>query len=307
MSNLYAMPLDQALADTYREHLIAERNLSENSIRAYLSDLESFVTHLNALGIDEFSKLEVNHLRSWLANLHSKGAARSSITRRVVSLRAFSYWAFRNGWIARDIGQELVAPKPERILPEVIDIDSARTLLAALETRASEEQSPESIRDVAVLELLYAAGIRISELVGMNLHDVDHERQTVRVFGKGSKERVVPIGVPALRAIDRWIEVGRPRLATDQSHNSLFIGSRGKRIDQRVARSIVYEAMKAIGLELGPHALRHTAATHLLEGGADLRTVQEILGHSSLATTQIYTHVSRDRITKAYEQAHPRA
>jgi len=301
------MPLDQALADTYREHLIAERNLSENSIRAYLSDLESFVTHLNALGIDEFSKLEVNHLRSWLANLHSKGAARSSITRRVVSLRAFSYWAFRNGWIARDIGQELVAPKPERILPEVIDIDSARTLLAALETRASEEQSPESIRDVAVLELLYAAGIRISELVGMNLHDVDHERQTVRVFGKGSKERVVPIGVPALRAIDRWIEDGRPRLATDQSHNSLFIGSRGKRIDQRVARSIVYEAMKAIGLELGPHALRHTAATHLLEGGADLRTVQEILGHSSLATTQIYTHVSRDRITKAYEQAHPRA
>ena len=301
------MPLDQALADTYREHLIAERNLSENSIRAYLSDLESFVTHLNALGIDEFSKLEVNHLRSWLANLHSKGAARSSITRRVVSLLAFSFWAFRNGWIARDIGQELVAPKPERILPEVIDIDSARTLLAALETRASEEQSPESIRDVAVLELLYAAGIRISELVGMNLHDVDHERQTVRVFGKGSKERVVPIGVPALRAIDRWIEVGRPRLATDQSHNSLFIGSRGKRIDQRVARSIVYEAMKAIGLELGPHALRHTAATHLLEGGADLRTVQEILGHSSLATTQIYTHVSRDRITKAYEQAHPRA
>ena len=301
------MPLDQALADTYREHLIAERNLSENSIRAYLSDLESFVTHLNALGIDEFSKLEVNHLRSWLANLHSKGAARSSITRRVVSLLAFSFWAFRNGWIARDIGQELVAPKPERILPEVIDIDSARTLLAALETRASEEQSPESIRDVAVLELLYAAGIRISELVGMNLHDVDHERQTVRVFGKGSKERVVPIGVPALRAIDRWIEVGRLRLATDQSHNSLFIGSRGKRIDQRVARSIVYEAMKAIGLELGPHALRHTAATHLLEGGADLRTVQEILGHSSLATTQIYTHVSRDRIAKAYEQAHPRA
>ena len=301
------MPLDQALADTYREHLIAERNLSENSIRAYLSDLESFVTHLNALGIDEFSKLEVNHLRSWLANLHSKGAARSSITRRVVSLLAFSFWAFRNGWIARDIGQELVAPKPERILPEVIDIDSARTLLAALETRASEEQSPESIRDVAVLELLYAAGIRISELVGMNLHDVDHERQTVRVFGKGSKERVVPIGVPALRAIERWIEDGRPRLATDQSHNSLFIGSRGKRIDQRVARSIVYEAMKAIGLELGPHALRHTAATHLLEGGADLRTVQEILGHSSLATTQIYTHVSRDRIAKAYEQAHPRA
>lgn len=301
------MPLDQALAETYRDHLIAERNLSENSIRAYLSDLESLVMHLNALGIDEFSNLEVNHLRSWLANLHSKGAARSSITRRVVSLRAFSYWAFRNGWIARDIGQELVAPKPERSLPEVIDIESARTLIEALETRANEEKSPESIRDVAVIELLYAAGIRISELVGMNCDDVDHERQAVRVFGKGSKERVVPIGAPALRAIVRWIDVGRPQLLTDQSSRSLFIGSRGKRIDQRVARSIVYEAMRAIGLELGPHALRHTAATHLLEGGADLRTVQEILGHSSLATTQIYTHVSRDRITKAYEQAHPRA
>lgn len=301
------MTLDLLLADTYRDHLISERNLSENSVRAYLSDLDSLVNHLSVMGIEEFSELDVNHLRSWLANLHSRGAARSSITRRVVSIRAFTYWAFRNGWISRDIGQELLAPKPERNLPDVIDVEAAQTLLSAAEMRANEEKSPQSLRDLAIIELLYAAGIRIAELVGMNLDDIDLERHTVRVFGKGGKERVVPIGLPAIRAINRWISEGRTQIITNETNRSLFIGARGKRIDQRVARSIVYEAMKAIGLELGPHALRHTAATHLLEGGADLRTVQEILGHSSLATTQIYTHVSADRITKAYEQAHPRA
>lgn len=303
------MALDEKLAHSYSEHLTAERNLSENSIRAYLADLESLVQHLNQLGITEFSALTIGHIRSWLANLQTKGAARSSITRRVVSIRAFTYWAAKNGWIPSDIGGDLVAPKPQRHLPEVLDIESARLALKALEARAAEEGSAEAIRDLAIVEVLYGSGIRVSELTGLDLGDVDRERMTIRVIGKGNKERVVPIGGPALRALDRWITVGRSQLFSDVSGAALFLGSRGKRIDQRVVRTIVYQSMSALGTnqKLGPHGLRHSAATHLLEGGADLRTVQELLGHSSLATTQIYTHVSQERIKKAYEQAHPRA
>ncbi|MBU6353183.1 MAG: tyrosine recombinase XerC [Actinomycetales bacterium] len=303
------MALDEKLAHSYSEHLTAERNLSENSIRAYLADLESLVQHLNQLGITEFSALTIGHIRSWLANLQTKGAARSSITRRVVSIRAFTYWAAKNGWIPSDIGGDLVAPKPQRHLPEVLDIESARLALEALEARAAEEGSAEAIRDLAIVEVLYGSGIRVSELTGLDLGDVDRERMTIRVIGKGNKERVVPIGGPALRALDRWITVGRSQLFSDVSGAALFLGSRGKRIDQRVVRTIVYQSMSALGTnqKLGPHGLRHSAATHLLEGGADLRTVQELLGHSSLATTQIYTHVSQERIKKAYEQAHPRA
>lgn len=303
------MALDSELAKAYRSHLIAERNLSENSIRAYLADLESLLLHINKLGVSEFAELELNHIRSWLANLSTKGAARSSITRRVVSIRAFTYWGARSGWLSRDIGKDLIAPKPERSLPDVLDIESAALTIKALEVRAQEEESASSLRDLALVEVLYGSGIRISELVGLDLGDIDRQRSTIKVMGKGSKERVVPLGQPALTAVDNWINKGRAELVSEASGSALFIGSRGKRIDQRVARSVVYQAMEAIGSDkkLGPHTLRHSAATHLLEGGADLRTVQEILGHSSLATTQIYTHVSQERIKKAYEQAHPRA
>ena len=159
------------------------------------------------------------------------------------------------------------------------------------------------------METLYGSGIRVAELTGLNLEDIYRDRNTLRVIGKGNKERIVPIGNPAMRALDKWISQGRPQLTKDFKENAVFVGSRGQRIDQRVVREIVYDAMQALGSnkKMGPHALRHSAATHLLEGGADLRTVQEILGHSSLSTTQIYTHVSEERIKKAYEQAHPRA
>ena len=303
------MALDKELEEAYYAHLLNERNLSDNSIRAYIADLESLLIHVNQLGVSEFSQLTINHIRSWLANLQSRGSARSSITRRVVSIRAFTYWGARNGWLEADIGRDLVAPKPERHLPEVLDIERASMALEALHLRASEEPSPLAIRDVAIVETLYGSGIRVSELTGLNLDDVDRERSTLRVIGKGNKERVVPIGNPAMRALDRWISEGRPELSSDATQRALFLGSRGKRIDQRVVRDVVYDATETVGAEkrLGPHALRHSAATHLLEGGADLRTVQEILGHSSLSTTQIYTHVSEERIKKAYEQAHPRA
>lgn len=303
------MALDQELEAAYRTHLINERNLSENSIRAYVADLESLLIHVNQLGITEFSQLNLNHIRSWLANLQIRGAARSSITRRVVSIRAFTYWGARNGWLESDIGRDLVAPKPERHLPEVLDVAGANLTIESLELRAQEEQTPESLRDLAIVEILYGSGIRVSELTGLNLEDIDRDRNTLRVIGKGNKERIVPIGIPAMKAVDQWINEGRHKLSDDATERALFLGARGKRIDQRVVREIVYEATQALGnnKRLGPHALRHSAATHLLEGGADLRTVQEILGHSSLSTTQIYTHVSEERIKKAYEQAHPRA
>ncbi len=303
------MSLDHELERAYGEHLRNERNLSENSVRAYLADLESMLTHINEMGITEFSQLELNHLRSWLANLQVRGAARSSITRRVVSIRAFTYWGARNGWLTKDIGRDLVAPKPERTLPEILDIDAASEVIAYLENRAADENTSNSLRDLAIVEVLYGSGIRVSELVGLDLGDIDRERNTLRVIGKGDRERIVPIGNPAMRAIERWLSAGRPKCENSLSGSALFIGARGKRIDQRVVRDIVYEATEALGkdLKLGPHALRHSAATHLLEGGADLRTVQEILGHSSLSTTQIYTHVTEERLKKAYEQAHPRA
>ncbi|MFM8752878.1 MAG: tyrosine recombinase XerC [Actinomycetota bacterium] len=303
------MALERELEVAYRTHLINERNLSENSVRAYLADLESLLVHVNQLGISEFSQLTLNHIRSWLANLQSRGAARSSLTRRVVSIRAFTYWGARNGWLATDIGRDLIAPKPERHLPDILDIESAALTLEALQTRASEDEGPLTQRDLAIVETLYGSGIRVSELTGLNLEDIDRERNTLRVVGKGDKERIVPIGLPAIRAIEAWISHGRREVSSDINERALFLGSRGKRIDQRVVREIVYEATGALGSNkrLGPHALRHSAATHLLEGGADLRTVQEILGHSSLSTTQIYTHVSEERIKKAYDQAHPRA
>ncbi|MEN9305534.1 MAG: hypothetical protein RLY76_802 [Actinomycetota bacterium] len=302
------MSLDVELAEAYRSHLITERNLSDNSIRAYLADLESLLLHINQLGVSEFSQLDINHLRSWLANLQVKGAARSSLTRRVVSIRAFTYWGARNGWLPRDIGRDLVAPKPMRTLPKVLDVEGASTALESLSLRAGEEKTPQAIRDLAIVETLYGSGIRVSELVGLDLSDIDRTRNTLRVIGKGNKERIVPIGLPALRAIDEWLKV-RSGITSKDSEAALFLGTRGNRIDQRVVREVVYDATQALGgnKKLGPHALRHSAATHLLEGGADLRTVQEILGHSSLSTTQIYTHVTQERIKAAYEQAHPRA
>lgn len=304
----YSARVTSDLMAQYREHLILDRNLSENSIRAYCADLESLLEHINKLGITEFRSLSIDHIRSWLANLQTRGAARSSLSRRVVSIKAFTYWGAKNGWLESDIGKQLQAPKPQRTLPDVLDVDGAITTLEALALRVAEEGSVGAIRDRAIVEVLYASGIRVSELCGLNIGDIDFDRNTLRVMGKGNKERVVPFGLPASRAMTEWLN-SRNAIVNEQSGQALFLGQRGKRIDQRTVREIVYVALEALGgkVKMGPHGLRHSAATHLLEGGADLRTVQEILGHSSLATTQIYTHVSQDRLKSAYEQAHPRA
>jgi len=291
----------------YEEHLVLVRNLSDNSIRGYISDLNSLLEHINKLGVREFKDLELKHIRSWLAYLQTNGASRATLARRIVSIRAFTYWAASQKWIDSDIGASLEVPKPQRKLPDVLNQDEAQTVVAAMQTRVNEEPTPENLRDLAIIEVLYASGIRVSELCGLNLRDLDFERNTLQVLGKGNKERVVPIGIPAVRALKSYLESARESFRNELSADAVFLGTRGKRIDQRIARAVVNDAMKAIGSNMSPHGLRHTAATHLLEGGADLRTVQEILGHSSLSTTQIYTHVSPERLKEAYKQAHPRA
>ena len=291
----------------YEEHLAMVRNLSDNSIRGYVGDLESFLAHMEKLNVLEFKDLTIEHIRSWLANLQTTGVARSTLTRRIVSIRAFTNWAAANGWLTSDLGAKLAIPKAHRTLPEILNVDEAAQILKALEVKAGEEVTAINLRDLAMLEVLYASGIRVSELCGLNLGDIDQNRNTLSVIGKGDRQRVVPLGIPAIKALQNYLSNGRAEFLNNKSADAVFLGTRGKRIDQRTVREVVYEAMKAVGATMGPHGIRHSAATHLLEGGADLRTVQEILGHASLATTQIYTHVSPERLQSAYKQAHPRA
>ena len=299
----------EKLIAAFTRHLEVERSLSVHTIRAYLGDLESLLTHLESIGVADISQLELVHLRSWLANQQIKGGARTTLSRRAVSVRLFTKWAVKNKYLAKDVAATLATPKGHRTLPGVLEIADAKTAMDSLATRAVEEESPISLRDVAMVELLYATGARVAELCGLDLSDTDYDRQTIRVLGKGNKERTIPLGNPAMKALNAWLKDGRDSVKNSQSENAVFLGARGKRIDQRTVRTVVYNALEAIeGIErMGPHALRHSAATHLLEGGADLRTVQEILGHASLATTQIYTHVSTERLQKAFKQAHPRA
>ena len=299
----------EKLIASFTRHLEVERSLSVHTIRAYIGDLESLLNHLETIGVTDISQLELVHLRSWLANQQVKGGARTTLSRRAVSVRLFTKWAVKNKYLTKDVAATLATPKGHRTLPEVLDIADAKTAMDSLATRASEEETPISLRDVAMVELLYATGARVAELCGLDMSDIDYDRQTIRVLGKGNKERTIPLGNPAMKALNVWLKEGRDSIKNSLSGNAVFLGARGKRIDQRTVRTVVYNALQAIeGIErMGPHALRHSAATHLLEGGADLRTVQEILGHASLATTQIYTHVSTERLQKAFKQAHPRA
>lgn len=295
------------LAD-YEHHLTAERDLSAHSVRAYLTDLESLATHAGRLGVEGPEQLTIRSLRSWLANLQTLGRARTTMARRATSARVFTAWLSRTGRASTDAGALLASPKAHRELPVALSQAEMRAVLdAAVDTLA--EHGPQGLRDLAILELLYATGIRVGELTGVDIDDLDRIRRVVRVFGKGRKERSVPYGVPASDALELWLDRGRPSMAIASSGAALFVGARGSRIDQRAVRRVVHARLAVVdgAPDLGPHGLRHTAATHLLEGGADLRSVQEILGHASLGTTQIYTHVSNERLREAFRLAHPRA
>ena len=295
-------------AEAFGKYLAGERARSEHTVRAYLADVRNMLAHSASEGVIDLPGIELGTLRRWLGAQSEAGTARSTLARRSAAARSFTAWALREELITADPSLRLKAPKKEKSLPGVLQAQQVTRLLAKLEEAASEG-APLAVRNRAMVELLYATGIRVGELAGMDIDDLNPDRRTLRVIGKGNKERTVPYGVPAAVALDDWLRRGRPRLAREQSGAALFLGSRGNRVDQRQVRAVVKDLFEALGdtSATGPHALRHSAATHLLDGGADLRAVQEILGHSSLATTQVYTHVSVDRLRKSYQQAHPRA
>ncbi|GAA4058443.1 integrase/recombinase XerC [Nonomuraea soli] len=270
-------------------------------MRAYLTDLGSLLAHLDDGGL---GGLDISTLRAWLGEQHAAGLSRATLARRTACARSFTAYCYRRGWLASDPGLLLGSAKSPRSLPAVLDQEQAR---AALEPRGEGEAV--DLRDQAMLELLYATGIRVSELCQLDVDDVDRGRRVIRVLGKGRKERSVPFGLPALRALDRWCVYGRPLWIKERTGAALFLGVRGGRIDQGTVRRVVHARLRQVegAPDLSPHGLRHSAATHLLEGGADLRSVQELLGHASLNTTQIYTHVSIERLRAAFRQAHPRA
>ena len=290
-----------ALTEEYQHHLEGERGLSPNTIRAYQADLAGLALSARVPP----DRVTLAHLRSWLAGQVESGAEPASLQRRVSCVRGFFAWAHREGFVASDPAIRLRAPRRPRTLPEVPTEMQVTDTIASLASAAADGD-PIALRDVALVELLYASGLRISEACGLGLRDVDFENSTVRVLGKGNKERTVPVGAPARRALDAWLAV-RERVAGPGSPPRLFLGTRGGALDPRVARRVVHAATAAGGVSVGPHALRHAMATHLLAGGADLRSVQELLGHASVATTQRYTHVTNERLRAAFQQAHPRA
>lgn len=301
---------ERALAE-YSRFLAAERGLADTTVRAYSSDIRSLIDHMQRMQLTELEALTIDVLRSWLARQRSTGMARTSIARRAAAVRSFCRWCVRHGYLAADPTARLQVPRLEKRLPRVLTSRQAADMLDKPAPAPGEENAQQRalrLRDNAMVELLYAAALRVGELVALNIDSPDHDRAVLRVIGKGNKERVVPYGVPAARALATYLEHGRPTLSSAASGPALFLGARGGRINARAVRTVVHQrASTGAGVDLAPHGLRHSAATHLLEGGADLRAVQELLGHASMTTTQIYTHVSAERLNKVYRQAHPRA
>lgn len=293
----------RAVIDEYRKHLETDRGLSVHTVRAYVSDLTALAEFVDR----PMRGVTLQVLRAWLADLAEAGAAPSTIQRRVACVRGFFAWAVKvEGLLVEDPASRLRAPKRQRKLPRVPSAGAVGESLAASAARVAEGEGPIAARDLALVELLYSSGLRVSELCGLRLRDVDAERGTIRVLGKGGKERSVPVGAPARKTLDAWL-AARAEVAGPDSPDRVFLGARGGRLDPRVARRVVHDATRAGGAEVAPHGLRHAMATHLLEGGADLRSVQEMLGHASVATTQVYTHVTSQRLREAFRQAHPRA
>lgn len=298
--------------DAWADHLRLGRNLSEHTRRAYAGDLFDLATWAATRGVSAWGQVDHRLLRAWLADLHRRGAERATMARRATAARVFFAWAHADGRVATDPGSALQAPRAARTLPPTIDRGVVHALFAHLTERvgAAEDDIERALaaRDLAMVEVLYSSGLRVAELCGLDATGVDEARGLLRVRGKGDKERSTPLGDPARRALEAWLGE-RHHLAGPDAGAAVFVGARGGRIDPRVVRRVVHAALDAVpdAPDLGPHGLRHAMATHLLEGGADLRSVQEILGHASVGTTQIYTHVTNERLRDAFRQAHPRA
>ncbi|WP_159805885.1 tyrosine-type recombinase/integrase [Cellulomonas citrea] len=294
------------LLSDFALHLKAGRGLSEHTVRAYLGDLESLFDHAVRLGHGRLDQIDLMVLRSWLGAMVAASRSRATIARRSAAARTFFAWSVHTGRLAVDPTTRLANARAARTLPTVLGQEAVAELLDTARL-AAQDGGPVQVRDWTLAELLYASGVRVGELCGADVSDLDLDQRTLRVLGKGRKERVVPIGLPAVRAAQTWLGSARPALA-GAGCAALLVGSRGGRLDQRQARAAVHRLAAAAGVDdVAPHALRHSAATHLLEGGSDLRSVQEMLGHASLATTQRYTHVSAERLRSAFDLAHPRA
>jgi integrase/recombinase XerC len=297
----------QAILEEFDEYLELQCLRSAHTRRAYLGDLRSLSAFLDGQGVS-LDDLSLPLLRTWLSTGALAGAARTTLARRTSAVKTFTAWALRRGVLATDPAARLQVPKAHRTLPSVLRQDQALDAMAAAKSGA-EQGDPLALRDRLIVEMLYATGIRVSELCGLDIDDVDTRHRVVRVLGKGNKQRTTPFGVPAADALGTWLADGRPALVAAESGPALLLGARGRRLDVRQARTVVHQTIAAVdgAPDMGPHGLRHSAATHLLEGGADLRVVQELLGHSSLATTQLYTHVAVSRLRAVHDQAHPRA
>ena len=297
-----------AVMRLYSEERAAERVLSQNSMKAYSGDLEQFVDYATTQRVSDIDELDTEVCRSWVWALAEQGLAATSLRRKVSSLKGFTHWLGVNGYTEGDVGVRIKTPKAQQTLPRVLSRTHMEDILQGLASDAATGD-PVALRDAAMLELLYATAMRVSELTSLTLARVDLASLSVTVIGKGDKERVIPFGAPAAKALTDYLESGRPKLVGEASNNTFFLSTRGHRVGSRTVYSVVARLLADLGGEgpLGPHTLRHTAATHLLDGGADLRSVQELLGHASLGTTQIYTHVSVERLKGAYDSAHPRA
>ena len=299
------------MIDAWGVYLRANLAVSEHTLRAYVSDLRAFIVYCQ---VDELSTENIRRvvtlraIRAWLASLVQQGKSRSTISRRTASIRSFTAWAYRRGYLDSDPGLLVTSARGDQKLPQVQTPSDTAELLSYAATCAREENSPAAIRDWTILETIYATGIRVSEVCSLDTTSIDQQGMTLRVIGKGNKERVVPFTRACLSALQAWLSHGRPSLAIPEAGRALFVGDKGRRIDPRVIRAMIHRMCAQPGVrDLAPHALRHTAATHILAGGADLRAVQEMLGHSSLQTTQRYTHVDAQRLSAIYKQAHPRA
>ena len=294
-------------AKEFEDFLHSARGYSRNTVRAYQVDVQDLIAHLAITQITDCREVQLEHVRDWLYLADQRGLSKSTLARKSASIRSFAAWLAKSGFSEIDFAQRLKSPKSSRSLPTVVSRNTLEEIFEELGEVAHDE-NPNGIRDLLTIELLYATGCRVSELVGVNLEDVDFSRNILRVLGKGSKQRMVPFGEPARKALDRWLVVGRLKFANDKSGSALLINSRGRRLGVRQVFALVASLTAGTPTgSTGPHALRHSAATHLLDGGADIRAVQELLGHASLGTTQIYTHVSVERLREGYAKAHPRA
>lgn len=295
------------LATRYSEYLSAGRGYSQNTVKGYTTDIESLCEFAAKQSATEVEQLNINLIRDWLYELDQQGLTKSSMARKSAAVRSFTAWLAKTEATETDVAARLKSPKASRSLPKVVAKQTLEVIFDELKAAATDD-NPNAIRNLLVVELLYASGCRVSELVGLNLEDVDHSRNILRVMGKGAKQRMVPFGAPARDALDLWLRTGRSQLVTEKSKAALLVNSRGGRLGVRQVYSLVAGLLRDTPTGVaGPHSLRHSAATHLLDGGADLRAVQELLGHANLGTTQIYTHVSVERLKSGYAKAHPRA